>query len=132
MPQLSGFQRAWLAWLCCAVTALAACKRQCPPLSIQEGEFCRWTRDAGSGGGNSAGTGGGATPWKCGQAADGCECKASDDGTGYDGCVMPKPGCCYLFSEADTQRCTCVPKDSEDCDMLKMQPDARSARSCPP
>ena len=135
MPKLQGELHVWLGWLRCAAAFLVACNRQCPPLSIQEGEYCRWTHEAGAGGSaGRAGAGGSASamPWKCGQAADACECRASDDGTGYDGCIMPKPTCCYVYPEQEAKRCACVPGPSEDCEALKMKAEATRAASCPP
>ena len=86
MPRPSGKLSLWppappappaLAVLFCVVACLSACKDQCPPLSVQEGEFCRWSRDAGVAGGsgkggvaaakagrNARGGSGGATSWR--------------------------------------------------------------------
>lgn len=131
---------AWL-WLSGAAICLAACKSQCPPLSIQEGQYCRWTRDDGGVGGGSgqAGKAGAAgraaspagSAWTCMQAQDSCTCVASA-GSAEDGCSDPKPGCCYAYAEDDLQHCSCVPSDAAACAELAMKPDARMQSSCPP
>jgi hypothetical protein len=131
---------AWL-WLSWAAFSLAACKSQCPPLSIQEGEYCRWTRDdagvAGSAGragkAGAAGHAGGAgvRAWTCTQEGDTCACVASE-GTTQDGCSDPKPDCCYAYTEDDGPHCQCVPGEAAACAQLATKTAARMLTSCPP
>ena len=149
MPQLSGDSCARLGWLCWAALLLAACKPECPPLSIQEGDYCRWTRDDGGVAGNSgqggrAGRGsgtaskagasasgtGGSAGWTCQQDGEACACVPG--GSGQDACTAPKPGCCYRFKDGESQRCQCVPADGAACMELGMKPDALTTSTCPP
>jgi hypothetical protein len=132
---MSSAPYAWL-WLSWAVISLAACKSQCPPLSVQEGQYCRWTRDdagvAGSSGhAGAAGAAGRAGAWICTQTGDTCTCVASSGKT-QDGCSDPKPECCYAYAEDDRQLCSCVPTDAAACSELSMKADARMQSSCPP
>ena len=128
MPLPSGKFRAWLVlpWLGCVVAWLPACKNECPPLSVQEGEFCRWSHDGGVAGGSGkasaasgkagrGGSGGGdsqaALVWTCEQADSACNCVLAQ-GSGKDSCTTPKPDCCYVYPEGGNDHCECVPPDS--------------------
>lgn len=149
MPLPSVHSRAWPVLLGCVVVWLAGCKNECPPLSIQEGDFCRWTHDAGVAGGSSqggngaragrgsAGKGGAAagsnidpSAWTCEQADSACNC-VQGEGNGKDTCETPKPGCCYVYPEGGKDHCSCVPLDSPACSELFMRADAGVAANCP-
>jgi hypothetical protein len=158
-PFLSGRHRPWPALLCAGavVVWLAACKNECPPLSIQEGEFCRWTHDGGvaggssyagkaagragrggrsAGGGNSGSSGmaaaseGDPTAWTCQQADVACNC-VQGDGNGEDACTSPKPDCCYVYSEGGKDHCSCVPVNSPACSELFTRDGSGVAATCP-
>jgi hypothetical protein len=155
MPRPSGKLSLWppappaLAVLFCVVACLSACKDQCPPLSVQEGEFCRWSRDAGVAGGsgkggvaaakagrNARGGSGGAADseaaivWTCEQADSACNCVLAQ-GSGKDSCTTPKPDCCYVYPEDGNDHCNCVPLNSPACSELFMRPGSGVAATCP-